>query len=104
MRISDWSSDVCSSDLRLARPAERINVGEVVRHTEAGFDLVDCGNCVIAPACGLTGALREALGAFMDVLDGYTVADLLSKRGDMSRLFELTTAPPTPGKSGGPGV
>src|SRR3546814_6568697 len=35
--------------IRLARPPESINIGEVVRHTEDGFDLVDCGNCVIAP-------------------------------------------------------
>lgn len=73
--------------IRLGRPAGEINVGAVVRHTEDGFDLVDCGGCVIAPACGLTGALDEALAAFMRVLDGYTLADLLARRGDMSRLF-----------------
>src|SRR5215470_8528695 len=33
--------------VRLGRPAEEINVGDVVRHTEEGFDLVDCGSCVI---------------------------------------------------------
>ncbi len=26
---------------------EEINIGKVVRHTEEGFDLVDCGSCVI---------------------------------------------------------
>ena len=31
----------------------------MIRHTEDGFDLTDCGGCVIAPACGLTGALRD---------------------------------------------
>src|ERR1700761_2385908 len=54
-----------------ARPAGEINVGAVVRHTEDGFDLTDCGSCVVAPACGLTGALHEALAAFMAVLGGY---------------------------------
>jgi Rrf2 family nitric oxide-sensitive transcriptional repressor len=73
--------------IRLGRPAGEINVGAVVRHTEDGFDLVDCAGCVIAPACGLTGALDEALAAFMRVLDGYTLEDLLARRGDMRRLF-----------------
>ena len=66
--------------IRLARPAAEIGLGEVVRHTEGGFDLVDCGSCVIAPACGLTGALREALKAFMAVLDRYSLDDLVADR------------------------
>lgn len=69
-----------SGGVRLARPATEIRVGDVVRHTEGGFALVDCGSCVIAPACSLTGALREALTAFMAVLDGYTLADLVVER------------------------
>lgn len=69
-----------SGGIRLARPPSEINVGEVVRHTEEGFDLVDCGSCIIAPACGLTGVLGEALRAFMRTLDGYTLADLVADR------------------------
>ncbi|GAA0641248.1 Rrf2 family transcriptional regulator [Brevundimonas lenta] len=82
--------------LRLSRAPVEINVGAVIRHTEDGFDLVDCGSCVIAPACGLTGALGQALAAFMAVLDGYSLEDLLSKRADMLALFPL----PDPGRSG----
>lgn len=66
--------------VKLARPAEQISVGDVVRHTEGTFDLVDCGSCVIAPACALTGALHEARRAFMTVLDGYSLADLVEER------------------------
>ena len=73
--------------IRLARMPEEINVGEVVRRTEEGFDLVDCGSCVIAPACGFTGVLNEALRAFMAVLDGYTLADLVVSKSDMAKLF-----------------
>jgi len=68
--------------IRLARHPSEINVGEVVRHTEEGFDLVDCGSCIIAPACGLTGVLGEALGAFMRTLDRYTLADLVADRSE----------------------
>ena len=69
-----------SGGIRLGRPATEISVGQVVRHTEGSFDLVDCGSCVIAPACALTGALHEARKAFMAVLDGYSLADLVEER------------------------
>ena len=66
-----------SGGIKLGRPATQIGVGQVVRHTEGEFDLVDCGSCVIAPACALTAALHEARLAFMAVLDGYSLADLV---------------------------
>lgn len=78
--------------LRLARPAREINIGDVVRHTEEGFDLVDCANCLIAPACGLTNAVAEALAAFMVVLDGYTLDDLTNKRRALRRLLDAESA------------
>ncbi len=78
-----------SGGIRLARPADEIIVGQVVRHTEEGFNLVDCPSCVIAPACGLTGVLAEALSAFMAVLDRHTLADLVANRVDALRAFGL---------------
>ena len=78
--------------IRLARPAEAINVGAVVRHTEDDFRLADCGGCLIAPACGLSCALDEAMAAFMAVLDRYTLADLLAKRGNLATLFRRKAA------------
>lgn len=79
-----------SGGVRLARPAAEITVGAVIRGTEDGFDLVECGSCVIAPACGLAGALGEAMAAFMAVLDGYTLEDLLSKRAELTALFPVS--------------
>lgn len=78
-----------SGGLRLARPAAKINVGELVRHTEGGFDLVECGGCVIAPACGLPRVLAEATKAFLATLDRYTIADISSRPGDLRALFAL---------------
>lgn len=84
-----------SGGILLARRPHEINVGEVVRLAETDFELVECGSCVISPVCGLTGALREALDAFMAVLDRYTLDDLLTRRGDMMQLFgELPAGPP----------
>jgi Rrf2 family nitric oxide-sensitive transcriptional repressor len=74
-----------SGGMRLARPAADINIGEVVRHTEEGFDLADCGSCIIAPACALTGVLNEALDGFMAVLDRHSLADLVTSRADALR-------------------
>lgn len=74
--------------IRLGKPPEAINVGIVVRRTEEDFNLADCDSCLIAPACGLTGVLKEALGAFLAVLDRYTLADLMPNRQDLQRLFD----------------
>lgn len=79
--------------IRLARPAEQIVVGEVVRRTEDGFQLFNCGACLIAPACGLTPVVSEALAAFLGVLDRYTLADLVAGKDAMRALF---AAPPQP--------
>lgn len=78
-----------SGGIRLALPAEDINVGELIRYTEDDFDLVECGKCIIAPACGLTSVLDEALGAFLAVLSRYTLADVLAKNGDFSHLLHV---------------
>ncbi|GGC17046.1 HTH-type transcriptional regulator NsrR [Novosphingobium endophyticum] len=73
--------------IRLGKPPGEINIGVLVRHTEEGFDLVDCGSCVIAPACGMTGVLKEAVSAFLAVLDRYSLADLMGKRSDLAFLL-----------------
>lgn len=73
--------------LQLGRPAEEISIGAIVRHTETGFDLVDCTSCIVAPACSLPRILNEATAAFLTVLDRYTLADVLSRRADLRGLF-----------------
>ena len=66
--------------LQLARPAEAITVGEVVRHLEQRFAMVECfradgGHCVLAPSCRLKPQLALAREAFMHALDQTTIAD-----------------------------
>lgn len=72
--------------LTLARPAEAITIGAVVRATESDFAIVECmgpGNqCRITPACRLRGVLGEALGAFLQVLDRHTLAELVLRPED----------------------
>ncbi len=67
--------------IRLARPADQIVVGEVIRQTEPDFDLLECLNpdadqCVITHTCRLKSVLFTARGNFLGELDKYTLADL----------------------------
>lgn len=67
--------------MRLAKPAEQIVVGDVVRRTEPDFDLLECLNpntdqCVITNVCKLKSVLGEARDTFLEELDRYTLADL----------------------------
>jgi Rrf2 family nitric oxide-sensitive transcriptional repressor len=73
--------------MRLARPADQISVGEVVRKTEEGFELADCGGCRLSPACGLTGAFAEGMAAMLRVFDAYTIADLVADKATMRRMI-----------------
>jgi Rrf2 family nitric oxide-sensitive transcriptional repressor len=70
--------------MRLARPASEINVGAVVRRFESFDSFVSCmaggPGCVINGVCGLKPALAGALKAFLDHLDGYSLADLVGER------------------------
>lgn len=74
--------------MKLARPAEAITVGEVVRRTEEGFQLADCSGCALSPACGLTGVLAQGMQAMMTVFDSYRISDLLTDRNAMRRLLD----------------
>jgi Rrf2 family nitric oxide-sensitive transcriptional repressor len=64
--------------LRLARPAEAITLGEILRVVEPGDAVVDCDTqpCPLAGACLLKGALDSAYAAFLDKLDEYTLAEV----------------------------
>ncbi len=73
--------------VKLAVPAADIHVGALLRHTEDGFDLVDCPNCLLPAGCGLSSVLDEAMAAFLAVLDRYTLADLVDTRRDMLRML-----------------
>lgn len=80
-----------SGGIRLAMLPERIVVGDVVRRMEEDLRVVECfdasGSCCLGPACTLKHALRQALDAFLHVLDGYTLADLCAKPDVLIQLF-----------------
>jgi Rrf2 family nitric oxide-sensitive transcriptional repressor len=78
--------------MRLARAPETINIGEVVRGAEEDLAVVECFepgnfNCPIVPECELRRLLGRALNAFLGVLDGQTLADLVKPRAQLVRIF-----------------
>jgi Rrf2 family nitric oxide-sensitive transcriptional repressor len=83
-----------SGGVELARRPEQVTVGAVVREMEDNMALVECFNpetnqCPIAPACVLAGTLSRALEAFLEVLDGVTLADLVRQPKRLERLLPV---------------
>lgn len=69
--------------MRLLRPAGAINLGAVVRQTEADFAMVECfdpaaNTCGLSAHCRLKGVLHQATEQYLAVLDGTTLADLIA--------------------------
>lgn len=80
--------------MMLAKDAAEIRIGEVVRSTEASFDLVECfnpatQNCCIISGCALRHLLKDAMNQFFEVLDRATLKDLLAQREFYSSALKL---------------
>lgn len=88
--------------LRLAKPMEAINLGEIVRHTEPDMALVPCfkpinASCAVQRCCVLQRALQKACVAFVDVLDGYTLSDLVQPKTRLQALLSISPSRDTHG-------
>lgn len=86
--------------LRLAKPVEAIGLAEIIRMTEPDMAIVSClkplnAPCKINPSCVLKRAMERAQQAFMEVLEGYTLADLVAPRGRLSNLLGISPTAPT---------
>ena len=83
--------------LRLSVSPDEINIGWLVRQTEADMTLVECFNaekdvCPISAECQLRHALRDALQAFLGVLDRHTLSDFLGPAPRQAKLLQLWRA------------
>jgi len=88
-----------SGGLVLKKDPVDINVGYVVREFESNMNLLECfdqakNTCPIAPVCPATGVFYEARRAFMAVLDGYTIADVVGSGADNMRMLLKISPPP----------
>jgi Rrf2 family iron-responsive transcriptional regulator len=86
--------------IRLGRPANEITLLDTIKLTEENFAMAECFegggdmSCPLVDNCDLNGALREALGAFFEVLDSHTIADLASKRRSLRERLGLSVEEP----------
>ncbi|MCK0473082.1 Rrf2 family transcriptional regulator [Halalkalibacter sp. APA_J-10(15)] len=83
--------------IRLSIDPEEVNIGKVVRKTEDDFHLVECfdasrNDCIISPVCGLKHVLNEALVAYLNVLDQYTLKDILQNKQMLSQYLSSNSS------------
>ncbi|MEJ6007198.1 Rrf2 family transcriptional regulator [Paucibacter sp. AS339] len=82
--LGGWTTTVRGKGggMRLALAPDELMLGDLVRAIEPDFYLVEClgsGNaCGLTGRCRLTGIFNDALAAFLEQLDRYSLADLLS--------------------------
>lgn len=100
--------------IRLAKAAQDINLGEVIRQTEPDFHVVPCfpapgcdaqsrsnskskaqpkpaDYCAITPVCKLKSVFAEATGAFLKVMDNYTLADIVANEEVLWQILKFHT-------------
>ncbi|SMF59971.1 Rrf2 family transcriptional regulator [Pseudobacteriovorax antillogorgiicola] len=71
--------------VRLALDPSDIRIGDLIRQTEATLSSFDCEHppCAIVRVCRLRGVFAEAMKAYLDVLDKYTLADMVRRPGSL---------------------
>jgi Rrf2 family nitric oxide-sensitive transcriptional repressor len=78
--------------LTLARAADQIRIGAVVRAIKRDEPVVECfgtnQSCLILPACGLRDPLAKAQEAFFATLDGYTLSDVTRSGRALAALLD----------------
>ena len=71
--------------IQLARKAETLRLGELVRELERNMNLVECFNretntCTVVSACALKHFLADANGAFIKTLNQHTLGDTVADK------------------------
>lgn len=79
--------------VRLKAEPESVRLGTLVRQGEP-LRLLECfdrdtDTCPITSACAVKDAMWRAQEAFLEVLDGYTLADMLREAPRLGRLLTL---------------
>jgi len=83
--------------LKLKIQPSEIRIGELVAATENDMALAEClgdnNQCILTPVCRLKFILPEALKAFMDILNSYTLEDIISgsQKADLIQILDLNS-------------
>ncbi|HTO29742.1 MAG TPA: iron-responsive transcriptional regulator RirA [Pararhizobium sp.] len=84
--------------VRLPKPASEITLFDIVKVTEDSFAMAECFeageiDCPLVDSCGLNSALRKALNAFFEVLQQYSIDDLVKARPQINFLLGIDHQP-----------
>ncbi len=81
--------------LTVGKSLQSITVGHVVRRFEPRLNLIECDKprCVLSVGCVLKRVLEEGVQAFLNVLDRYTIADLIRDPDRMKQQLGLDIIP-----------
>ena len=75
----------------LEKDAKEIRIGDILRETDENNELAECfvktNSCKISPSCRLKHVFIEANQAFFQVLDSYTLADMLESPKTLQSLL-----------------
>lgn len=86
--------------MKLAQPPDEIVVGEVIRRFENLESFVGCfvanSTCTVNGLCALKPALRGAIDAFLEHLDGFTLSDLVPDTSAFRARLEAVGFAPEP--------
>ena len=80
--------------ITMAANALDTNLGDLILKLESNFDLVPCfnkekANCCIAPICKLKNILHDARKAFMNVLNQFTLTDIVHNKIELNALLNI---------------
>jgi len=86
-----------SGGMTLNVPPEDINLAAVIQYTEPHMDLLTCfdaasTDCAITPVCKLRGVLFDARKAFVNVVEQYSLADMLQNKEALAQLLYVPLA------------
>ena len=86
--------------LKLGREPADINIGEVIRQTETDFYMAECfdrenRSCAHSSSCNLKDVLVAATAAYMQVIDGVTLENLVKKNTGRGTIKPLRFVAPT---------
>ncbi|MEL6440086.1 MAG: Rrf2 family transcriptional regulator [Cyanobacteria bacterium J06621_8] len=86
-----------SGGLRMSKPPSMITVADVLRITENELTVLDClresaeKTCPVDGCCRLKAALAKATEAFLEVLDSYTIEDIVKENRNLQILLALSS-------------
>ena len=82
-----------SGGFKLAKETDDVMLGQLVRDLEHSLAPIDCESpyCRFTPVCRLKSILGQAVAAYLDVLDQYSLTDIVANKTDiLSTLPDLS--------------